>query len=238
MSNSSLKYFISAPQHTVERERLLHLTVAQQLKLYAAKSGVRLMITEPELDIEGFDFVISSEFESIYIQSKGRLKQGGAKQWKIRAALLKPSLYNSDLVPELDGYKIGGYATGASGGVLIHEIDEGGADAGEFNVSYYYLDIFWLIGVASGVAGRPQLQRKRAVELLRKIRAADDVQRVTIHLKDFARLKSIASLAYLRLHVSGPSNWASSCYARGDLAELGCAGDFAIFWQGVRDVLE
>lgn len=234
----SLRKFISESHRMTERERLLHLTAAQELKLHAAKHDARLMITEPEIDIEGFDFTISSEFESVYLQSKGTLKKGGAKSWCIRAALLKPSFYNRDLMPDLDGYKVGGYAIGATGGVLLHIIDEDAADADRLEISYRYLDIYWLIGVASGVAGRSEIDRKRAIELLRIIREADDEKRIELKLADFAKLKSLSAIPVLRLHIGGMSNWASSCHAGRDLAELGNPGDHALAWAGVRGLLD
>ncbi|WP_156398815.1 hypothetical protein [Methylobacterium sp. Leaf469] len=220
-----------------ERERLLHLSAAQELKLHAAKHDARLMITEPEIDIEGFDFTISSEFESLYVQSKGTLKKGGKKSWNIRAALLKPSFYNRDLMPDLDGLKVGGYAIGATGGVLLHIIDEAAAEAGCLQISYRYLDIYWLVGVASGVAGLPLIARQRALELLRIIREADDEESVKLNITDFAKLRSLSALANFRLHIGGLSNWASGCHTHCDLAELRDPDDHFLFWQGVRDLL-
>lgn len=233
----TLREFIVAPRRMTERERLLHLTAAQELKLHAAKHDARLMITEPEIDIEGFDFTISSEFESVYLQSKGTLKRGGARKWPIRAALLKPSFYNRCLMPNLDGCKVGGYATGATGGVLLHIIDEDAADAGRLEISYRYLDIYWLIGVASGVAG-PTFDRGRSIDLLRKIRAADDEQRIELKLADFAKLNSLSAISILRLHIGGESNWASSCHAHCDLADLSDPGHHALAWNGVRALLD
>lgn len=234
----ALRNFISAPRHTVERERLLHLKAALELRLHAAKFGSRILVSEPEIDVEGFDFTLSSEFESLCIQSKGTLKSSGARSWQIRAALIKPSFYNRDLMPDLDGYKVGGYSLGGTGGILLHIIDDDAATSDVFDVSYRYLDIYWLIGVASGVAGKSLKMRKRALQLLRDIRAADDDQVIQLRLSDFAKLKSLPVLAMLRLHVGFRSNWASSCHAGGDLAELGEPGDFALAWEAIRGLID
>jgi len=222
-----------------ERERLLHLTAAQQLRLHAARYDARLMITEPEIDNEGFDFTVSSEFESLYLQSKGTLSKGGARSWKIRAALIKPSFYNRDLMPDLDNAKVGGYATGATGGVLLHVIDEDAADANRWEVRYRYLDIFWLIAVSSGVACRSEKERERALELLRAIRSADDKQHIELRFTDFAKLKSVAALAVLRLHIGAMSNWASTCHLGGDLASppRDIEG-IDLLWHGVHQLLD
>lgn len=222
-----------------ERERLLHLTAAQQLRLHAARFDTRLMITEPEIDNEGFDFTISSEFESLFIQSKGTLSKGGARSWWVRAALIKPSFYNRDLMPNLDNAIVGGYSTGATGGVLLHVIDEEAADADRWEVSYRYLDIFWLIAVSSGVACRSEKERKRALELLRAIRSADDEQRIELKFADFAKLKSVAALAALRLHIGAMSNWASTCHLGEDLAlPPSQLEGIELLWHGVHQLLD
>lgn len=220
-----------------ERERLLHLTAAQTLRLHAARHGRRLMITQPDLDLEGFDFVLSSDYEPVHIQSKGTLKRGGRRKWKIRAALLKPSFHDRDLVPQMDGWKVGGFDVGSTGGVLVHVIDEVAAAAGRFEVAYRYLDVFWLIGVVSGRAGRSQAHRERALGLLRQIRAAGDDGLIELRFDDFARLASVAALADLRLHVAGFSNWASSCHTGEDLVHAVSGQPSVDTWAGVRSLL-
>lgn len=233
MSTQFLK-FLTTPACSIERERLLHLTATHQLKLYAAIHGQRLMITEPELDLEGFDFTISSEFESVHLQSKGTLKQGGSKRWKIRAALLKPSFYNRDLMPNMDGQLLGGFSTGATGGVLLHVIDNDAVKAGRLEITYRYLDVYWLIGVASGAAGLPQKQKTRALQILREMRGSDDEQKITLRISDFASLNSVADIAFLRLNVGGMSNWASSCHSGIDLADIKALDnqDVTFTWPG------
>lgn len=227
--------FVSGPKHSIERERLLYLTAVQELKLFAAIHGEQLMVTEPELDIEGFDFTITTQFESVYLQSKGTLNPGGQRQWQIRAALIKPSFYNRDVMPYLDGSPVGGYTIGATGGVVIHMIEKEAAARDLLEVSYYYLDIFWLIAVASGAAGLGRKKKNRALDLLRKIRSADDNERVTLRLTDFAKLKSFASIAALRLHVGGPSNWISASNKRGELSDEAnqVSAVWTLMWPGV-----
>jgi hypothetical protein len=231
-----LQDFIASPSQSIERERLLHLTIAREFKLHAAIHGARLMITEPELDIEGFDFSISSEFESVYIQSKGTMTRSGRESWQIRAALLKPSFYNRDLMPDLDGCKVGGYATGATGGVLLHIIDEDAAARDRLEITYRYLDIYWLVAVASGIAGRPPPARERALALLRDMRDADDAGHISLRRGDFAKLNSVTAIATLRLHIGGMSNWASTCHTDADLAALhDLDGDSRLLlWPGVK----
>ena len=231
----ALLNLILAPKKTVERERLLHLTAVHELKLHGARHDARIMVTEPELDIEGFDFTISSDFESIYIQSKGTLNRGGARSWNIRAAILNPSFYNRDLMPILDGTPLCNYAIGATGGVLIHVIDLDAANEERFVVNYCYLDVFWLIGVASGVAGRDGRARARALDLLRQIRNANEIQLIRLRFSDFAKLISVTSVAKFRLHVGNPSNWASACHTHNDLAMAAAPNDAAMhLWAAVR----
>lgn len=222
------------PAHSIERERLLYITAVQELKLYAAIHGSRIMVTEPELDIEGFDFVVASNFEQIHIQSKATLHPGGAKVWKIRASLVKESFYDRDLMPDMDGQAVGGYSTGATGGVLIHVIDGEAADVDQLKVSYRYLDVFWLIGVAAGMAGHTMRKRKRALDLLRQIRDADEDQKILFRINDFAKLNSVTDVAFLRLHIGGMSNWASRCKSTTDLSLLKASVDqpLSLLWPG------
>jgi hypothetical protein len=232
MMSNQLRKFLTESKYSLERERLLHLTAIQELKLYAAMNRQKLMVTEPEIDIEGFDFVLSSEFESVHLQSKGTLYKSGRKSWKIRAALIKPSFYNRDLVPDMDGLKVGGFATGATGGVVLHVIDDVAADAGRLAVSYYYLDVYWLIGIASGAGNRPKRRRERALAILRQMRKADDDERLDLRISDFAKLSSVNDIAALRLHIGGISNWMSRCHYNVDLGLLADPNPSLPHWPG------
>ena len=233
---SHLHSFLSSSTHSTERERLLHLTALRDLKLYAAVHGERVMITEPELDIEGFDFVISNAFEMIHLQSKATLICGGKRRWKVRAALIKASMYNRDLMPNLDGLPVSGFSTGATGGVLLHVIDADGSSNESLKISYRYLDIYWLIGVASGVAGQSRQKRERALTFLREIRDANDSAHIELRFGDFACLRSITDIALLRLHIGGMSNWASACHQRADLTNLNEPNlELSTLWPG-RDL--
>ena len=230
--------FMSDKTRATERERILHLTAARDLKLYAASHGERLLITDPELDLDGYDFAMSSEFESVYVQSKVTLKIGGARSWDVRAALLKPSFYNRDLIPALDGYTAWGMETGGDGGVLLHVVDQEASNLNDLRIEYRYLDVFWLIAVAIGATMRPARSRRRALDLLREIRDAATNDKIRLNFGDFAQLPSVESLAALRLHIGVYSNWASIGKLKKELSDPSpLCEDQRIFWPGIQGVL-
>lgn len=234
---SDVAKFLTDKTRATERERILHLTAARDLKLYAASHGARLLITDPELDLDGYDFAMSSEFESIYVQSKATLNKGGARSWYVRAALLKPSFYNRDLIPALDGYTAWGMEVGGDGGVLLHVVDQEASDLRDLQVEYRYLDVFWLIGIAVGGTTRPARSRNRALSLLRQIRDAETDDKIKLNFGDFARLPSVEALAALRLHIGVKSNWASIGRWKKELTDPSPLPEhLRLVWPGIQAV--
>lgn len=219
-----------------ERERILHLSAARDLKLHAATHGARLLISEPELDLDGYDFAMWSEFEAVYIQSKSTLKHGGARSWYVRAALLKPSFYNRDLIPALDGVNTWGMEVGGDGGVLLHVIDQKASTMQNLVVEYRYLDIFWLIGVTAGAIKKSEKARLRALNLIREIRDAGSNDRIKLNLGDFARLPCVEAIAALRLHIGASSNWATVGQLVSELSAPPSLAHFEPIWTGIEGV--
>lgn len=235
---SDVAKFMTDKTRATERERILHLTAARDLKLYAASHGLRLLITDPELDLDGYDFAMSSEFESVYVQSKATLKKGGARSWDVRAALLKPSFYNRELIPALDGYTAWGMESGGDGGVLLHVVDQEASNLKDLRIEYRYLDVFWLIAVAIGATKRSARSRSRALALLRQIRDAETNDKIQLNFGDFARLPSVESLAALRLHIGVNSNWASIGRFKKELTDPSPLPESVrLLWPGIQAVL-
>lgn len=229
--------FMTDKARATERERILHLTAARDLKLYAASHDARLLITDPELDLDGYDFAMSSGFESVYVQSKATLKKGGARSWDVRAALLKPSFYNRDLIPALDGYTAWGMEVGGDGGVLLHVVDQEASDLQDLRIEYRYLDVFWLIGVAIGATMRPAQSRNRALALLRQIRDAETDDKIRLNFGDFAQLPSVEALAALRLHIGVNSNWAGIGRWKKELTDPSPLSEhLRLVWPGIEAV--
>lgn len=234
---SNIVEFLTDKTRATERERILHLTATRDLKLHAAAHGMRLLISEPELDLDGYDFAMWSEFEAIYVQSKATLKYGGARSWNVRAALLKPSFYNRDLIPMLDGINTWGMETGGDGGVLLHVVDQETSTLQNLVIEYRYLDIFWLIGVAAGAISKTERARRRALTLLRQIRDAETNDKIKLNVGDFARLPCVEAIAALRLHIGANSNWASVGKLVSELnAPPSLPQEYRCIWPGIRGV--
>lgn len=235
--SSNVAAFLTDKTRATERERILHLTAARDLKLYAAAHKERLLISEPELDLDGYDFAMWSEFETIYIQSKATLKSGGARSWHVRAALLKPSFYNRDLIPPLDGVKTWGMEVGGDGGVLLHVVDQETSTLQNLVIEYRYLDVFWLIGVAAGAIRKTERARGRALSLLREIRDAGTDEKIKLNMGDFARLPCVEAIVALRLHIGVHSNWASVGRLVAELSALPSLPEaYQKIWPGIQGV--
>lgn len=113
-----LSDFLRSNQNFIARERLLHMKASLEMKLHAASSEEQLKITEPEIDNDGYDFVMTLRHYHVYIQSKATLDQVHVTSWNVHPVLLQASFCDRDIAPVVDGIPIWGVGEGASGAVL------------------------------------------------------------------------------------------------------------------------
>jgi hypothetical protein len=205
----SLLEFCRTPRHLVARERLLHTRAVYEMKLGAAIEQEQILMTEPEIDNEGYDFTITSAYYHLHIQNKAALDRSGAKAWEIHAALLRPSFHDRDLVPLFDGLPLWA-PIGASGGVLLHVISTEAADRNALEVAYFYFDVFYALAVAEGIWNSSAFSAEQAHTLLGKIQEADTNGRIILPKHAFFPITSPAAILALRMGVGGPSNYISA----------------------------
>ena len=85
----SLFEFLSSNQNFVARERLLHMKSLLEMKIHAAASDEQLKATEPEIDNDGYDFVISLQNYHLFIQNKATIDQANVRSWDVHPVLLQ-----------------------------------------------------------------------------------------------------------------------------------------------------
>lgn len=215
----NLATFLKRPADSVARERLLHLKAGYEMRLFAAQLGEQIQMTEPEIDNNGHDFTLIRGNYGFPVQNKAAVRPGGARQWRIRAGLLHAAFADLDLVPNLDGQAASGYSDGASGGVLLHLVDRAAAEAGELQVAYAYLDIFFIIATAAGICLNRRFSAAEALSLLRRLRDTRDTECVTLPERWFLGISSPAAVVDFRLGIR-PNNYMSCCGSDNDLATL------------------
>lgn len=86
----SLLDFIKSKHHFIARERILHLKASLQMKIHAATYNEQIHISEPEIDNNGYDFVISSRYYNLYIQNKSTIDTSRVKNGKYTQFYFKP----------------------------------------------------------------------------------------------------------------------------------------------------
>jgi hypothetical protein len=200
----SLGHFMKDSASTKARERLLHTKAVFEMRLHAAIEGHQIQFTEPEIDNEGFDFTVVTDYTSLYIQNKAAIRPGGASSWKVWARLLKVSPDDRHTVPSLDGDPVGRYEVGATGGVLIHLVDWRKADQEEvLAVKCRYFDIYYAVAVAHGMITAKTFPREEALRLIREIRNASPDDRLVLKIRHCLPIRSPAAVLALRLGMGG-----------------------------------
>ncbi|WP_454713676.1 hypothetical protein [Caulobacter segnis] len=207
--------FCTAGDRSVGRERLVYHKAVYDLKLFAATYGHEAQVTEPEIDNLGHDFTLSIGRDTLNIQNKAAIRPGGATSWDIHAAHLVPPFQDRDIGPDVDGVPLF-WPEGASGVVLLHEIDRDAASAGVLNLRYFYFDVYYAAAVAHGIVEAEDLSPQAALDLLRKLRDCKSASdRVTVPKAAFLPVKSPAAIIGLRLGVPQATNYVS-LWRRGD----------------------
>lgn len=200
----SLGHFMKDAASTKARERLLHTKAVLDMRLHAAIEGHQIQFSEPEIDNEGFDFTVVTDYTSLYIQNKAAIRPGGASSWRVWARLLKVSPNDRKTVPLLDGNPVGRYEVGATGGVLIHLVDWRKADQEEvLAVKYRYFDIYYAIAVAHGMITAKNFPPAEALRLIREIRNASPDDRLVLQNRHCLPIRSPAAVPALRLGMGG-----------------------------------
>jgi hypothetical protein len=201
-TNMNLSTFLRRPADTVAREKLLHAKASYEMRLHAARLGAQIQMTEPEIDNRGYDFTLILDHYNFPVQNKTAIRPGGSRNWKIRASLLQPCFADRDLVPELDGFKVGGDSGGASGGVLLHLIDTRASDEdNKLTVAYKYLDIFYIVAVAARIFTTGCFTADAAIEFLRLLRNSQQHAMLHVPEKYFLPISSPAAILAFRLHL-------------------------------------
>jgi hypothetical protein len=215
----SLYEFCKDPGSLVARERLLFMRTLYEMKLHGACHQVQLLMTEPEIDKDGFDFSVALGYDHLFLQNKVTLSDAGVSSWSIHTDLLAAAWHDRDLAPLANGYKVM-FPTGASGGVLLHVIDAEAAKRNELVVADYYFDIFYAAGVAAGAHKAEGFSQDDAARLLSQIQHG--TRRIDVPKRAFLPIRSVAAVVALRMHIPAGSNYVSLANSGSDdiLAEL------------------
>jgi hypothetical protein len=200
--------FLRGPNF-VPRERLMHVRAIAEMKLHGALHDAVILVSEPEIDMDGYDCSVTSEYDSILIQNKVALSRNGAREWSVRGSLLRPGFGDRDLLPLFRGLPLWA-SLGGAGCVLLHLVDEDAAGRDELKVTYHLCDIFYLAAVAFGVAASDRMTAHDAGHVLRAIQNSGDGDHVTLPRRAFLPLKSAASIVALRLGIPAQNNYVSS----------------------------
>ncbi len=184
------------------------MKAAFEMKLAAARCGVQLQMTEPEIDNIGHDFIASNGFTQIFLQNKSTLDSAKVTSWELHAMFLQASFQDRDLAPVISGIPVGGIE-GAFGGFLLHEISEKAACQGALQVSYRYFDIIYANAVRTGLWKSESFAPKQAEQLLLQIAKANRGDRIKIPKAYMLPITSPNAILSFRLHIPGPSNWMS-----------------------------
>lgn len=204
----SLLDFLKAPRNSVAREKLLHMKAALEMRLHAAKFEAQIQMTEPEIDNNGYDFTVSHGHYHLYLQNKSVIKKSRWKKQVVHPIFLQPSFCDFNVAPGVDGVSAWS-GEGASGGVLLHVIDEEAAERDSLRVTYHYFDIFFAGAVAVGLFSHGHFSQTEAQNLLREIRDGCASDRLKIPFRAFLPVSSPAAVIALRFHLPNPSNYIS-----------------------------
>lgn len=203
---TDLLSFFRDKSHFKDRERILFLLAVHEIKLESAKHGVSALYTEPEIDKDGYDFTVTCEYETLFIQSKAALSSSGAKQWTVHAGILQPSLIDTR------EYEIGNEfygCDGATGCLLLHSIDQKELKKNNLKVSYRYLDIFYLLAIANEYIQDRSFSKDDAKNLIKRIITSDKKDRIPIPIRALFPITNVSSLVDLRYHISQANNYIS-----------------------------
>lgn len=207
--------FVTKPEHFVAREKLLHAKATFDFKLSAAKVGVQLQMTEPEIDNIGHDFAMWINFNSLFVQNKALVDSAGTKTWKLHTRFLQADFQNRDICPEVDtGSFFGklpvGGMEGAYGAFLLHEISAEAARQNELKVNYYFFDINLANCVRSEVIKLDGFPPDVADDFLRKVAfPKESDKRVVVRKEYMLPISAPEALLSLRMHVPSPTNYMS-----------------------------
>lgn len=202
----SLYDFCRNPGSLVARERLLFMRTLYEMKLHGACHGVQLLMTEPEIDRDGFDFSVAWGYHHLFLQNKTTLSDTSVSSWSIHTELLAAAWHDRDLAPVANGLPVM-LPDAASGGVLLHVIDAEAAKRNELKVADFYFDIFFAAGVATGAHEVAGFSPKRAGDLLSKIQ--EGAPRIELPKCAFFPVRSPAAAVALRFHIPAGSNYVS-----------------------------
>lgn len=202
----SLYDFCKNPGSLVARERLLFMRTLYEMKLYGACHQVELLMTEPEIDKDGFDFSVAQGYEHLFLQNKVTLSDAKVSSWNIHTNLLAAAWHDRDIAPLANGFEVM-HTTAASGGVLLHVIDAEAAKRDELVVADYYFDIFLAAGVATGAHKMHGFSQGDAERLLSEIQQG--AARISLPKRAFLPIRSVAAVVAMRMHIPAGSNYVS-----------------------------
>lgn len=198
-----LKGFFAAPLNQTTRERIFFDRLSFDLKIAAARLEYHLHIYEPDVDRDGFDFIVEDQdLNRRWLQMKSRLDDG-ATSWDILVDLLRPEASvrlpceTANRKPPEDAasmpYDFAYAAAGRGGGVVLIEIDSS-TPYGE--VTYSYTDIHIIAAISQRFLierpwagpGRRSCATEKAEKIMEQLRELEPAGTVALAKSMFIRL--------------------------------------------------
>lgn len=222
-------------EYTVQRERLLASDCIMALRRYALQCRSRILITAPEIDQNGCDFLLEDDFYYLPIQLKsvdGNPRsvdetpksvdetpksdtENGTSSWKVHPRFFAPNFQDSEQLRLTVSEKRLGLP-GGGGGVLLQEFVGNVEKPEPLKIQYYYTDIFYIMAVYRSFWNVKHFTPKKAKELLEdissKLSTYDITSRVTIPKIAFIPILGPAAMLSWRMHIEPENSIIGSNY--------------------------
>lgn len=215
---------LNQAEYTVQRERLLASDCTALLRRYALQCRSRILITPPEIDQNGCDFLLEDDFYYVPIQLKsvkGIMKpdsqESATSSWEIHPKFLAPNFQDStQLCLTIDGSMLG--LPGGGGGVLLQEFFGDVETSAPLQIKYYYTDVFYIMAVYRSywkVKNFGSARAKILLENLKDLLSKNNIKdRINIPKAAFVPISNPAAVLSWRMHIEPSSSVIGSNFTR------------------------
>jgi len=186
MGEFDLTSVLNNSENTVTREKMITDRLKYEFKLASFYAGVPMQIFSPEVDRDGYDLILLSDYKLYYLQIKSTLcrdKNWSNSEYVIHKSILRPDLNHSFVYDKpLPKYGLGGGILV----VVIKVLDE------NIEFGYYFTSYEVLKLIEHGVINKKANKRK-ASQVLKDLYCSEEEQ-VKLTKTCFVRAKGTDEL--------------------------------------------
>lgn len=184
-----LDEYLKADSNTVFREKLVNYRLFYEIKLASARIQSDIRIYSPEVDRDGFDMILESDYLLKPFQIKVKTKSAKTSAWDIQKNLIRPLPENVELL----GFEESPEGDGLEGGFILVIIDVKDDEIADF--VYYYTDVYILKAFELGIIDLPKYsQQIKFDEVIEDFSRGGRNEKVSISKNHLVKAKSIDHL--------------------------------------------